>query len=734
MTIKTPSVVLRSLAFLLFLSSCCLPLRAQPKSDVELPAEPLPEKLDSDHLRTEVAQDRIVAAAWFAQGRVLQQREDFAGALRCYQRAWRWDPRAVSALQETLTLALVLKREDEAARYAVLAVDQTPRNPILLRRLALFLTEERLWAQAAALYEKSIAAQGSGGEKIDDLGSALVRFELGRLYFLSEDFAKSAASFARVRDVLLDPAMPLGEQAAKTLLGKPEETWLIVAESFLAAGRHDEAAALFAKADETAPNKPLLALRLARVEAARKNREAALQKLTEYFAAKETAAGTEPYALLSKLLSEGAPDAKTARAEVIKRLKELRQKDEKNGPLGFYLAEELQDAGELAEAEALYQQALAARPQSEVRQRLMEIYRKQGNAEKILEVAGPAVGKTASLDSLREVAEAIAADQGLLGKLIEAARRMVKEPADKRPEGAVLAAALLALEAKQYESAEELFTAELAESADKKGEVLLAWGLGLLKRSEHSRAAKVLQRVIDEKLLPERSALVHYFLAGALAMAKDDARALNAAKRAVEIDPASPLYESRLAWVHYHAKDLPGARRSYGELLAKYADNYKNSAVRDVVRESRLALSNVALRQDDFPASVEYLEQVLDEFPGDAGALNDLGYLWIERKLHLARGVSMAGRAVAAEPENPSYRDSLGWGYYQLGRYGDAVRELTLAATQQPAAVILDHLGDAHLKAGDAAKAREAWQRAAAAFEKDGEQEKLEAVKKKLQE
>jgi tetratricopeptide (TPR) repeat protein len=731
MTIKISSSAF--LSFLLF-SGSCIPLLAQPKSDAELPAEPLPEKLDSDDLRTEDAQDRIVAAAWFAQGRVLQQREDFAGALRCYQRAWRWDPRAVLALHETLTLALVLKREDEAARYAVLAPDQIPPSPILLRRLAIFLTEERQWAQAATLYEKSISAQGSGGEKIDDLGAALVRFELGRLYFLSEDFTKSAASFARVRDVLLDPAMPLGEQAAKTLLGKPEETWLVMAESFLAAGRHDEAAALFAKADEGAPSKPLLALRLARVEAARKNREAALQKLDEYFAAKETAAGTEPYSLLSKLLAEGAADAKAARAEVIKRLKDLRQKDEKNGPLAFYLAEEMQNAGELAEAEVLYQQALVARPRSEVRQRLAEIYRKQGNAEKILEVAGPAAGKTASLDSLRETAQAIAADQELLGKLIEVARRLAKQPADKRPEGAVLTAALLALEGKQYDAAEELFTAELAESADNKGEVLLAWGLGLLTRSEHSRAAKVLQRGIDEKLLPERSALVHYFLAGALAMAKEDAQALNVAKRAVEIDPVNPLYESRLAWVHYHAKDLDNARRSYGELLAKYADNYKNSGVRDVVRECRLALSNIALRQDDFPASVEYLEQVLDEFPGDAGALNDLGYLWIERKMHLARGVSMAERAVAAEPENPSYRDSLGWGYYQEGRFADAVRELTLAAKQDLAGVILDHLGDAHLKAGDQAKAREAWQKAAAAFEKDGEQEKLEAVQKKLQE
>ena len=725
--------LLRSLCFLLFFPFCFCPLSAAPpKSDADSPREPLPEKLIPAKLRSEEEQDRVAAAAWFAQGRVLQQREDYAGALRCFQRAWRWDSRGAAALQEIMPLAFELKRMDEATRYAAVAGEKVPRDPILLRRLAIYLTEKREWKQAAGLYEQALAQQ-PGGEKTDDLGSALVRFELGRLYFLAGEYQKSAVAFARVRDLLLDPAEPLGKPATKTLLGKPEDTWQLLAESFLAAGRHDEAAALFTKADDTSPSKPLLALRLARVEAGRKNKDAALKKLDEYFASKSTEGGTEPYALLSKVMTDGAADAKAAHAQVIQRLRELLASDEKNGTLRFYLAEELLDAGDLAEAEKLYQQGLADRPRSEVRGRLVELYRRQKNAEKLLEVAGPAVARSNSLDSLREPAEAIASDVELLTKIISAARQLLKEPADKRPRGAILAAGLLVLEGKQYDAADEFFTAEVAENAEKKGEVLLAWGLGLLARDEHVRAAKVLQKIADEKLLPDRAAAVQYFLAGALAMAKDDAGALTAAKRGVEIDPANPLYASRLAWVYYHAKDLANARKSYDELLAKNGDNFKNSAIRDVDHDSRLALSNVALKQGDFAAAVDYREQVLDECPEDAGALNDLGYLWIERGIHLKRGVSMAERAVTAEPGNPSYRDSLGWGYYQLGRYPDAVRELTLAAEKDSSGVILGHLGDAHSKAGDGTKAREAWQKAAAAFEKDGEQEKLAAVRKKLQ-
>ena len=734
MLIRTPSpVFLRSLGFLLFSICCILPLSAAPSnSDANVPREPLPEKLVPARLRSEEDEDRIAAAAWFAQGRVLQQREDYAGALRCFQRAARWDSRGAAALQEIVPLAYELKRMDEAARYAIVAAEHVPRDPILLRRLAIYLTEKREWTRAASLYEQALGQQPGGAEKTEDLGAALVRFELGRLNFLAGEYPKSARAFAQVRDLLLDPAEPLGKTATKTLLGKPEETWLLVAESFLAAGRSDEAAALFVRANDTAPDKPLLAFRLARVEAARKNKAAALVKLDEYFASKSTEGGTEPYALLSKLMTDGALDAKAVHAEVVRRLQNLLSQDEKNGTLRFYLAEELLDAGELAEAEKHYQQGLADRPHSEARGRLVELYRRQKDGAKLLETAGPAVARTVSLDAIREPAHAIASDQELLAKVIAAARVLLKEPADKRSRGALLTAALLTLEGKQFDVAEEFFTAELAQNAEKKGEVLLAWGLGLLGDDQHARAAKVLQQIVDDKLLPDRAAVVHYFLAGAYAMAKDDARALAAAKWGVELDPANPLYESRVAWVFYHAKDLANARRSYDELLAKYEGNFKNSAIRDVVRDCRLALSNVAFRQGDFPSAVEYLEQVLDEFPEDVGALNDLGYLWIEKGMHLNRGVAMAEKAVAAEPGNPSYRDTLGWGYYQLGRYRDAVRELTLAADKDTSGVILDHLGDAHHKVGDTAKARAAWTKAAATFEKDGDQEKLAAVNKKL--
>jgi tetratricopeptide (TPR) repeat protein len=154
--------------------------------------------------------------------------------------------------------------------------------------------------------------------------------------------------------------------------------------------------------------------------------------------------------------------------------------------------------------------------------------------------------------------------------------------------------------------------------------------------------------------------------------------------------------------------------------------------VRDVLRDARLVLSNISVLENKLPESEEWLEQVLDEFPEDIGALNDLGYLWADSGKHLELALAMIQKAVAGEPKNMAYRDSLGWVLFRLGRHGEAVAELKVAASvDEPDGVILDHLGDAEAKAGDTAAAIDAWRRAAAAFEKHADAEKARLARDK---
>src|SRR5262249_31082621 len=65
------------------------------------------------------------------------------------------------------------------------------------------------------------------------------------------------------------------------------------------------------------------------------------------------------------------------------------------------------------------------------------------------------------------------------------------------------------------------------------------------------------------------------------------------------------------------------------------------------------------------------------------------------------------------EPDNGYFIDSLGWAYYQQGRYPEALKELRRAVekTREPDAVIYDHLGDAFAKNGLEQEAVGAWER-----------------------
>jgi tetratricopeptide (TPR) repeat protein len=151
------------------------------------------------------------------------------------------------------------------------------------------------------------------------------------------------------------------------------------------------------------------------------------------------------------------------------------------------------------------------------------------------------------------------------------------------------------------------------------------------------------------------------------------------------------------------------------------------------LKTARLILSNIAVIRNDVPRAEEWLEQVLDEYPDDVSAKNDLGYLWADQGKNLLRAWEMARDAVAAEPENAAYRDSLGWALFKLGRFDEAVVELKKAAdVDEPDGVILDHLGDAYQAAGQVAPAREAWQRALAHFEQHDEAEKAKRAREKL--
>jgi len=96
-----------------------------------------------------------------------------------------------------------------------------------------------------------------------------------------------------------------------------------------------------------------------------------------------------------------------------------------------------------------------------------------------------------------------------------------------------------------------------------------------------------------------------------------------------------------------------------------------------------------------------------------ASARNYIAYMWAERGEKLDTGLELIQLALQHEPDSGAYIDTLGWIYFQLGRYSDALTELLRALEiESTDAVIWEHLGDTYFKLGDRTAAIQHWQKA----------------------
>ena len=98
--------------------------------------------------------------------------------------------------------------------------------------------------------------------------------------------------------------------------------------------------------------------------------------------------------------------------------------------------------------------------------------------------------------------------------------------------------------------------------------------------------------------------------------------------------------------------------------------------------------------------------------PDDAQTLNYLGYMFADRGVKLDEALRMIEKAVALDPRNGAYLDSLGWVYFRLDDMGKARRYLVEAASRIPDdASIQEHLGDLEAKTGQKDQALMHWRK-----------------------
>ncbi len=142
-------------------------------------------------------------------------------------------------------------------------------------------------------------------------------------------------------------------------------------------------------------------------------------------------------------------------------------------------------------------------------------------------------------------------------------------------------------------------------------------------------------------------------------------------------------------------------------------------------------------RQKKFDLAEAQFKKVLQVNPQNAQVLNYFGYMLADQGTRLEEAVDLIRRALAEEPFNGAYLDSLGWAFFKQNNLAEAEAYLRKAVDRnRHDPTIHDHLGDVLAKAGRATQAAAEWEKALAEWQRalptEMEPDRVAALEKKL--
>lgn len=142
----------------------------------------------------------------------------------------------------------------------------------------------------------------------------------------------------------------------------------------------------------------------------------------------------------------------------------------------------------------------------------------------------------------------------------------------------------------------------------------------------------------------------------------------------------------------------------YGKALSLMAPNSPHAWV------IHYALGIAYEQNGDWDQAESSLKQALILSQNHYYVQNYLGYSWLKRGQNIEDAMSLIIDAYNQAPNDGHITDSLGWAFYKIGNYEEAVFYLEKASELEPAnALISDHLGNAYWQNGRKAEAVFQW-------------------------
>jgi len=280
----------------------------------------------------------------------------------------------------------------------------------------------------------------------------------------------------------------------------------------------------------------------------------------------------------------------------------------------------------------------------------------------------------------------------------EEAKKQIDIILEKEPEnyGALLITGLIEAKKGNLDKALEIFSNVRATAP---GNFDLVLQIGILQRqlemySESVTTFRDASLLAPTRYEPHLNLSVVYDLTGQLD------KAIESARTALDLDPERNSVRTYLAQLLVKNSRLAEAEKILQEGLVKTPD--------DTVLLYQLAITQDRSGRFDLAESV--LKRIIEIDPEHFDALNYLGYSWADRDMNLDQSLVMIKKALGIKPDAAYIIDSLGWVYYRMGQYEEALKYLLEAGKKMDGdPTVLEHIGDTYEKLGKADLAVKFW-------------------------
>ncbi|HEV3168220.1 MAG TPA: tetratricopeptide repeat protein [Isosphaeraceae bacterium] len=773
--------MIRPLALSLVVSIAALserPARARDdapvRSDMEGTTDYLggmPQPFVPLHPRSVEDQKRVEAVKDYAAARALEDRRMLPEAIDLLEQALKKEPDSVAVLRQLSRLSFFVRKPDAAIGYSRRVIEADPNDSATLFQLVRY-HQRRNDSDSVEAVLKSVL----GNPKLEKTSPAylLAQHELGMLYYrdklatmdrsdpaYAKYLDKAADAFASLLDALDDKeASRLAFSDEQRIMGNEAESYLTFGVVLQEAKRYDLAVKAFQRglvyARENPILTPQLTVQLAQALLAGGKNEEALAVAERFI--KEQPQQRMGYDLLTRSLV-----ALKREGEVIPRLEALAKTEPKNRAIQYALAERYNQTGQRDKASALYEELKNNPPSAQDFAALSAWLLQEKKTEDLIRLLGEAVIRPNGFEAVKPQIDAISRDREYAGKMLETGLKMMTEdpPTLSSPARRVLAqvagdtknldkllpilrlavkkdpnphddylelATSLAKLDKYAEAAEVLEQILAKEPNQRNARLLLQLGLFRTQAGKTDAAVEAFREA--HKLEPNDPEVLRGVSFGLNKAGKSD-EALEIARGVLKVDPSSPPFNSIVGQCLIDAGKQDEAITHFKGLLERFPGND------DLVKLARQMLSTIYVNMEDFAKGEAELEILLTKDPDDAGVNNDLGYLWADQGKNLDKAETMIRKAVAEDPSNYAYLDSLGWVLYKRGKAKEAFGQLERAAADEEGrkdATIFDHLGDVCFRLGENAKAKAAWEQAIKlASEAHPPDKRLSELRKKLE-